>query len=60
MQKRYLMNIHTGSVDTEESWLAENSEEDVMSLVEVGLADGSDVPDDFNPCQSDRFDWVAI
>jgi hypothetical protein len=58
MQKRFLMVIETGIVDTEESWLSEYPPEVVASLTEVVLSDGSQVPGDFKPCESDRYDWI--
>jgi hypothetical protein len=54
----YLMNPHTGSVDTEENWRAEIQESDFGTLIEVVLADGSDVPADFNPAESSNYEWV--
>lgn len=60
----YLMNPHTGSVDTEENWRAEmpgwgdTAEEQFKSLIEVVLADGSEVPADFNPDTSNDYEWV--
>lgn len=63
MSKRtYFMNIHTGSVDTRENWLAEDAAPEAFgaSLFPVQLADGSQVPEDFNPCDSQRFDWVEV
>lgn len=67
MTTKHLMNPNTGSVDTEENWRAEmagwdNEEESVEeqfdALIEVVLADGGDVPNDFNPFDSDKFNWV--
>jgi hypothetical protein len=58
MQKRFLMVIETGAVDTEESWLSEYPPEVVASLTAVVLSDGSQVPDDFKPCESDRYHWI--
>lgn len=58
MQKRLLMVIETGAVDTEERWLSEYSPEVVASLIEVIPSDGSQLPDDFKPCESDRYDWI--
>jgi hypothetical protein len=45
--EKYLMNPVTGSVDTEENWLAEkeswkNAEEEMSSLVEVEKDDNGD------------------
>lgn len=58
----YYMNVHTGSVDTLDNWLAEDCSKESFgaSLFPVELADGNEVPDDFNPCDSNRFDWVEV
>lgn len=57
----YFMHIHTGSVDSRESWLEEVSPEEFgVSLVEVELEDDSQVPEDFNPCESNLYDWVEV
>lgn len=64
MQPKYLMNPATGSVDTEESWLAEmpswegDQQAQFDQLVEVRLASGEAVPEDFNPSLSDKYEWV--
>lgn len=58
----YYMNFHTGSVDTMDNWLAEDAAPESFgaSLIQVKLADGSEVPEDFNPCESDRYVWVEV
>jgi hypothetical protein len=58
----YYMNIHTGSVDTLDNWLAEDCAKEAFgaSLFPVELADGSEVPEDFNPWDSNRFAWVEV
>lgn len=57
---RYYMNIHTGSVDTMDNWLAEDCAKEAFgaSLFPVRLADGSEVPEGFDPSDSGKFDWV--
>lgn len=63
---KYLMNPATGSVDTEESWLAEmpswegDQQEQFDQLIEVRLASGEAVPEDFNPSHSDKYEWVEV
>ena len=66
---KYLMNPHTGSVDTEQNWLAEISDwdceevsvgEQFNSLIEVCLADGAEVPANFDPSKSDSYVWVEV
>lgn len=60
----YLMNPATGSVDTEESWRSEmpewegDQQAQFDSLIEVRLASGEEVPADFNPRDSDCYEWV--
>lgn len=58
----YFMNIHTGSVDTLEHWLADDAAPEAFgaSLYPVQLADGGQVPADFKPCDSDRYEWVEV
>ena len=65
-RKTYFMNVATGSVDSLQNWLTEIdfTEFDAAladrSMVEVELADGSPVPEDFNPCNSSDYDWQEV
>lgn len=56
----YYMNYRTGTVDTLENWMAEDAGPESLGVawIRVKLADGSEVPEDFIPCQSDRYRWV--
>jgi hypothetical protein len=58
--KTYLMNPATGSVDTLENWEAEVSADELESLIEVRLANGQEVPADFNPCNSSKYEWKEV
>jgi hypothetical protein len=40
--KKYLMNPNTGSIDTEENWLSENSKKVCENLIEVKFSDFHD------------------
>ena len=72
---KYLMNPNTGSVDTEESWREEmpgweetepdndsfvSREDQFAELIEVKLANDEEVPEDFNPCDSWKYNWIAV
>lgn len=52
----YFMNVPTGSVDTKENWEAEgNIDWDQMVEVEP---EGDFDPEKFNPCESQKYNWI--